>query len=83
MRQIVQMELKCNEKMGVEGVRNRGHGEMWIASASTRDGIHSLSRLAKAWETQKMVKIWQELFHLVRSADHFLDPDSFFLHYAG
>lgn len=30
MRQIVQTELKCNEKMGVEGVRNRGHGDMWI-----------------------------------------------------
>lgn len=31
-------------------------------------------------DTKKMVKIWQEIFHLVRSAEPSLDPESFLLH---
>jgi len=81
MRETVQpRELKWNEKMGVGGVLNGGHGEMWTA----RDGKCFSKRwstlIVQTWKstegTQRMVKIWQELFHLVRSAKLCLDPHS-------
>lgn len=85
MRQSMQpSKLKLNEKMDVGGVLNRDHGKMWIVRDckcfSKRQKTPFEQICISMEDPKKMVKIWQEIFHLVRSAEPSSDPASFLLH---
>lgn len=70
--------------MGVGRMSNRGHGAMWIVRGCkcfSKRWNTLIEQTCKSMEdTKKMVKIWQEILHLVRSAEPSSDPDSFLLH---
>ena len=70
--------------MDVGVVLNRDFGKMWIVRdckrfSKTQNTL--IEQTCKSMEDRKkMVKIWQEIFHLVRSAEPSLDSDFFLLH---